>query len=428
MPSNISADIYWYSLKNPKPSEGFFGELKTDVVVVGGGVAGLSCAQKLHEAGRTVVLLEKNFCGSGASGKSAGILTPDSEIELSELIKTYGEKKAKSIWNFSMSGIESICKNIEDHNISCDFQKQDSLYVANNASSFKYIKKEYEANMKLGYETMLYDKTKVKEVIGSESYAGAVRYSGSFSINAYMYCQGMKDVLNNSGVKIFEQTQVKHIKGNEISTVGGGHITANNIIVCTDGFLPNSGALKDEVYQIQTFLGITKPLTDETIKKIFPNDSLIVWDTDLIYNYFRLTGDKRLVIGGGDLMYTYTKKSKTHTKRFEKQFKNYMKNKFPSASLEIEYVWSGTLGVSKDLLPIAGTSKDNPSVFYVGAATGLSWASALGSYAAEHLLNNRNEFDKDFSPDRRFIIGGLLQSLLSTPATYALSHGIKKYL
>ena len=94
----------------------------------------------------------------------------------------------------------------------------------------------------------------------------------------------------------------------------------------------------------------------------------------------------------------------------------------------MEYVWSGTLGVSKDLLPIAGTSKDNPSVFYVGAATGLSWASALGSYAAEHLLSNRNEFDKDFSPDRRFIIGGLLQSLLSTPATYALSHGIKKYL
>src|SRR3989344_1637745 len=112
MSSNIPAEIYWYSLKNPKPSEGFFGELKTDVVVIGGGIAGLSCAQKLEKAGRTVVLIEKNFCGSGASGKSAGILTPDSEIELSALIKTYGDKKAKSIWDFSMSGIKNICKNI----------------------------------------------------------------------------------------------------------------------------------------------------------------------------------------------------------------------------------------------------------------------------------------------------------------------------
>jgi len=67
-------------------------------------------------------------------------------------------------------------------------------------------------------------------------------------------------------------------------------------------------------------------------------------------------------------------------------------------------------------------------VFYVGAATGLPWAAALGRYTAERLLNGRREFDEDFSPRRHFVIGSRMQSLLRTPATYALSHGIAKYL
>ena len=86
------------------------------------------------------------------------------------------------------------------------------------------------------------------------------------------------------------------------------------------------------------------------------------------------------------------------------------------------------IGVSKDLLPIIGPDKDNEHVFYVGAATGLPWACALGRYAAERLINGRNEFDEDFSSKRHFVIGPRMQSMLRTPATYALSHGIAKYL
>ena len=107
---------------------------------------------------------------------------------------------------------------------------------------------------------------------------------------------------------------------------------------------------------------------------------------------------------------------------------NYIKKKFPMIDVEMEYLWPGMLGVSKDLLPIVGPDENSESIFYVGAATGLPWASALGQYAADRVLNGRNEFDEDFSPHRKFVIGHRLQSLIHTPATYALSHGIAKYL
>ena len=427
MLKNISASVYWYNLKDPKPSESFSGELMADIIVIGGGMAGLSCAQKLHEAGRRVVIIEKDFCGSGASGKTSGFITPDSEIELSSLLDTYGPEKAKHIWEFVISGLDSIRKNIERHNISCDYQRQDSLFIANNDSSFKYIKKEYAARTQLGYASTLFDKDKIKEIIGGNSYAGGIRYPDTFGMNSFLHCQAMKDILRASGVPIYEQTSAERIVGHDVFT-SRGRITANHIIVCADRFIPDLGALQKEIYHVQTFLGITKPLLSEQVRKIFLNDALMVWDTDLVYNYFRLTGDNRLLVGGGDLLYTYAHNVTKNTARFGRRLKNYIRKKFPSINIEMEFLWPGMLGVSKDLLPIIGPDENNDCVFYVGAATGLPWAAALGSYAADHLLHGRNEFDEDFSPKRRFVIGPRMQSLLRTPVTYALSHGIAKYL
>ncbi len=427
MSHNIPSRVYWYSLKDPHPSEGLTGKIKTNIAVIGGGMAGLSCAQKLYEAGHQVVVIEKDFCGSGASGKTSGFITPDSEIELSSLLNTYGPEKAKRIWEFVLSGVESIRKNIEHYNISCDYQKQDSLFIANNASSFKHVKKEHGARRQLGYASTLFDTTKIKEIIGGNEYAGAVRYPDTFGMNSYLYCQTMKDILRTSGVPIYEQTPVERIVGQEIFTPHG-RITADHIIVCTDRFIPDLGVLNKEIYHVQTFLGITKPLLPEQVLRIFPNDALMVWDTDLVYNYFRKTSDNRLLIGGGDLVYTYAHNVTKNTARFGRRLKNYIQKKFPSITIEMEFLWPGMLGVSKDLLPIIGPDDHNDRVFYVGAATGLPWAAALGQYAAGRLLHGINEFDEDFSSKRRFVIGPRMQSLLSTPATYALSHGIAKYL
>ncbi len=394
--------------------------------MIGGGIAGLSCAQKLNSAGIQTVLIEQDFCGTGASGKSSGFVTPDSEIELSSLLENYGPEKAKRIWSFVISGLENIRNNIVENKFDCDYQVQDSLFIANSAFGFKHIQKEHEARKKLGYSSQLYEAKSTQKIIGSQGYKGAVRYPETFGINSYQYCQELKHLLQKSGVQIHEQTRAERIEGHQVFT-SNGHIAADHIILCGDRFIPDLGILKKEIYHVQTFLGLTKPLSHEQARSIFPTDPMMVWDSDLIYNYFRITGDRRLLVGGGDLFYTYAHELSHNSKRIEKRLKQYMRQKFPSLDLEFEEIRPGMLGVSKDLLPIMGPDANNKNMWIVGAATGLPWAAALGVYAAEKILANRNDFDTDFSWKRDFSIGPRLQSLLGTPATYALSHGIAKY-
>lgn len=426
MSSHLPLNVYWYTRKSPDPGEPLSGDVKTRVAIIGGGMAGLSCAQKLRDAGVPVAVIEKDFCGAGASGRTSGFITPDSEIELSSLVRAYGPEKAKRIWEFVLSGADAIRQNIHHYDIACDYQVQDSLFAANSAAGLRHVREEHDARMQLGYVSTLYERGAMGSAIGSRTYVGAVRYPGTFGINSYLYCQTMRDVLRSSGVAIYEQTPVQSIRGKDVYTANG-RITADHIMIYADRFLPDLGFLKKEVYHVQTFLGITRPLAPRQMQEMFPSGALMVWDTDLVYNYFRVTGDGRLLIGGGDLLYTYARRITENTARFGRRLQQYMRRKFPSVHADLEYLWPGMLGVSKDLLPVMGQDRYNNLVWYAGAATGLPWAAALGRYGADRLLDGRDEFDRDFSPERRFVIGPRIQSLLTTPPTYAISHGIAKY-
>ncbi len=419
--------VFWYLNKSPiQQYSSVTGVLKTDVVVVGGGMAGLSAAQAFRERGLSVALVEKYFCGAGASGKSSGFITPDSEIELSVFIKRFGENAAHKLWEFALAGSAQIRENIQKFALSCDYLSQDTLVVANRARAFKNLQHQAGLRAKLGYQTTLYTKEQLSALVNTTHYAGGAVYPDSFSINSFDYCQGMKKVLQNMGVEIFEETPVTKITKDGIETVNGP-IEANYIIVCTDRFIPDFGKLVAEIYHAQTFLMLSAPLTLDQLLSLFPQKKdYMVWDTNLIYSYFRLTADNRLLVGGADLLATYAS-SEWHNSSIYKKHTNYIKKRFPDLDILFEYYWPGMIGISKDLMPLAGPDLDSNNIYYVGACSGLPWAAALGRYSAEKLLDKRSDFDHFFSPQRKFFIGSKLQKLLGKPISFALSNIVSIY-
>jgi gamma-glutamylputrescine oxidase len=414
--------VFWYLQKNGKLP--LLESLQTDVVVIGGGMAGLSAAQAFWERGKQVVLLEQYYCGSGASGKSSGFITPNAELSLTNFIAKYGVTAAKQIWDNINSGVAFIKNNIEKYDIACDYIPQDTLFMANTTKSMKFLHEEYKNLEKCGYESFFLEKKDVHKFLPTGAYYGGVGYRGSFGIDPYLYCQGMKTALQSLGVHLYEETPVVAIDDHTVYTAHAS-VQAKHIIVCADRFIPQLGKLTDAIYQIQTFLLLSPVLTEEQIRCIFPELQYMVWDSDLIYTYYRLTGHSRLLLGGANIFQSYTLQ---HLHRYQlliNQLTNYLHQRF-GLQLHFEHMWSGLIGISKDIAPIAGVDKDNPSIYYVGACAGLPIAAALGMYSAESVLEKRHDLDAYFSPYRPFPIGSLLGKMLGKKVTFALSNLITK--
>jgi len=423
----MDLSVYWYGGQTPRV-EPLRGDVKSEVVVVGGGMAGLTCAQSLVARGVEVTVVEQAFCGAGASGKSSGFITPDSELELSDLVSNYGERRGQALWEFARAGLERIRRTIEDLAVDCDYQVQDSLFVARTARAFrKVIEAEHRTHAALGYRSTLYDRSSLGAIIGSRAYHGGIRYAGTFGINSYAYCRKLRDELERRGVRIYEGTPVMRLSGRGIETPSGS-VTAATIAVLTDRALPALGLAAPAVYHVQTFLAISRPLRAGEIRVIFPGDHLMVWDTDLVYQYFRITGEGRLLLGGAQLGSMYARHESRSNPRVARRLYAYLGEHFPALTIELAHFWPGLIGVSKDFAPVVGRHEAYPTVFFAGAGAGLPWAAALGEYVAQKITEGRGELDEVLSPGRSFPIGPRLQRLIGKPVAFALSHGAAKYM
>lgn len=416
--------VFWY-LKKTAPQQ-LRKNIKTDVVVVGGGMAGLSAAQSFAEKGRSVVLLEKNYCGAGASGKSSGFITPDSEYNLTHFTHLFGPDNAKKLWKFVLSGVQLIENNIKTNNLQCDYQAQDTLVVANSNSDVAKIKTDHETRLHLGYDSVFYNKEELKNILGSGNYAGGMRYTNTFGIHAYLYCQAMKEVLEKRSVQIFEETPVIQINAQSVQTPTAT-IQADHIIVCADRFAPDLDTLKPDIYHAQTFLMMSAPLDEKDVKKIFPEQNLMVWDTDLIYQYYRITPDNRFMLGGSNLLSIFWGKEQHNNQCMFKKLQKYAQQKFPDISITFEYFWPGLIGVSKDIMPIADYDPTSKNIYYISGAAGLPWAAALGRYAAEKIIDGKTDFDTYFSRTRKFPVGNAVQSVVGKRIAFAVSNLISLY-
>jgi gamma-glutamylputrescine oxidase len=421
----MGESVYWYKEKTP-PGEPLRGTTTSDVVVVGGGMAGLTCAQALAASGVDVTVIERDFCGAGASGRSSGFITPDSELSLSDLVDRLGDTRGQSLWEFAKSGLERIRATIAAHAIDCDYQVQDSLFVARSARAYrKVVEREHQVHTSLGYHTALYDRASIQAVVRSPGYFGGVRYGGTFGINSYRYCRALRNALERQGVRIFEGTQAIRFSHDGVETPHGA-VAATTIAVFTDSNLPALGVAAQAVHGVQATLSISQPLGEDEIKGIFPENNLMVWDTDLIYQYLRITGEKRLLLGAGDVCSLYLQNAADSRRRIVRKQRRYLARHFPSLKLAFEQTWSGIIGVSKDFAPVVGRHDALRSVYFAGAAAGLPWAAALGEYVADKITDGRDELDELFSPERSFVVGPRLQRAVGKAAGFALSHAIEK--
>lgn len=416
--TQLQHKIFWELETTPYPE--CVDDRHVDVAIVGGGITGLSTAQAFAKRGKKVVLLEKDLCGSGATGKSGGFITPNAELSLSDFADHTDLQSAQTIWSFINRGVDTIRSNIDEHNFECHVKDHPGLFVANCKRTLNNLKQEHDNLIKLGYESDFYDNNSIKSVIHSDAYVGGMTYNNAFGLDPYRYCLQMKQHLTKQGVDIFEQTPVQTINDHTIIT-HKAKITADYIVVCVDKHAPELGILEDNIFHVQNHVLVSEPLTNDQINHIFAHKPYMVWDTQLIYNYYRLIQDNRLLIGGGDIFSAYRQAQHNYTYGRNKLI-NYLRNVFPDIAFNFTYQWPGLIGVSKDIGPIAEPDIKYPHIYYIAGTAGLPIGTTLGAYSAEKLLDGRNDMDIYFKADRKYFINKTMQKILGKRLSFAISN------
>jgi gamma-glutamylputrescine oxidase len=377
-------------------------------------------------AGKRVILLEKNICGGSSSGRSSGFITPDSELELNQLIRRYGKERARTVWGMATTGVSLIADTIKRYKISCDMQEQDSLFLGLGKDGIAAVKEEADARKKLGYSYTVYSERTLKNVNMGKGYTAGISYTGSFGIISLLYAQELKKVLIEKGVQVFEGTEMLSLQGTRAHT-HLGTVNAKDVILCIDKMTPDLHERARDVFHAQTFLAISEPLSASDVRALFPKKPFMCWDSKLVYTYYRLTGDNRLLVGGGSPLTTYYP-TYLNSSFIIKGVINDLKKQFPKLD-HVQFIqyWPGLIDITKDLMPIVDSDARKRVQVVIGCP-GLPWAAFCGDYAARRITDPKCP---DYSPflgaKREFFISSGLQSFLGKTVSFALNNVYSKY-
>ncbi len=406
--------------------------IKCDVLIVGGGFSGMSAAAEFLGKGLSVVLIEKNIVGGSSSGRSAGFLTPDSELELHQLVRRFGTDAAREIWEMPCRGIDRIVQAIKKHDVECGLLEQDSLFLGLGKGGNEAVESELECRQSVGFtDQQTYDERELKGILGAENYTAGIRYTGTYGVNPLLCLQGLKDVCIDNGMQVFESTAMERLDDHTVYTHGGS-VTADRIIIAVDKLNRSISPLAGEIFHAQTFMSVTEPLSDKELNHLFPDgNQMQCWDSKLVYTYFRLTGDNRLLVGGGSALTTFLPGAYNGRKVIKKVIKDF-KSHFPGLrDLSFIQFWPGLIDTTRDLLPLIVKPPNQPHLQFILGIVGLPWATFAGSFAAKNALGEAAEDYKRYYPyfsnRRHFALPSGLASLIGKPALFSLTNSWAKF-
>lgn len=410
---------YWLSPRDCElPS--LRGRTTADVAVIGGGIVGLTVAQLLSERDLDIVVVEQETCGSGATARSSGFVTADTELEIGEFTRRFGSADAMLIWNAAAGACEHVRATIKRHDLDCDFMEADCVYAATSRRGRRAVLREHDQRGRLRLESLWYSANALPAILGSDRFEGALRYGGSFAITPHRYALRLRDRLCTAGVRVYERSPVLSTNDRRVSTTDGS-VSCSAVVFCADRFLAAIGGVKGSVYRTQTFNVVTAPLPSAQLAALFPDGPLLVWDTDFPNHYFRPTIDHRLLLGGGLLRKTYAAFS--DPRQVIEPFGAYIRERLPVIrGATFTHAWSGLIGVTKDLLPLAGGDPARPAHFYAGCGPGIAWNVLAARTVVETLLDGAGELGRFFDPFRAFTDLDVVQPILGKKMTFILSH------
>jgi glycine/D-amino acid oxidase-like deaminating enzyme len=406
-------DSSWFrALKGPLRFNKLTENLSTDVVVVGGGIAGLTTAYLLSKAGKRVVLLDDGYIASGETGRTTAHITHALDDRYYNLEKRHGRERTRLAAESHTAAINLIETIVNTEGINCDFERLDGYLFLDPTDDRQSLDKEIVAIRNAGiHDAKLIEKMGVLH----RDIGPCICFPNQAQFQPLLYLAGLAKVLASKfKVNIFTETHAQEIKSEEgkgmVRTSDGFKITASYIVLATNAPI---------VDKISKIYDKQQPYRTYAIAANIPRNSIpkgLYWDTGnqkskervKPYHYVRTQKCQDddnydlLIVGGEDHKTGSIKDEKQFEKRFER-LDNWTRNRFPVEG-PLVYSWSGQVMEPADGLAFIGINPGPDKNVFIAtgdSGNGITHGTIAGMILSDQILGKKNPWTGLYEPSRK---------------------------
>lgn len=418
---------YEASVQRPATLPALQENLQVDVVVVGAGFAGLSAALDLAQQGLSVVVLEADRVGSGASGRNGGQAIVGFASGQSPFQEQLGAVDAQCAWELSVQAVDLLQERMQEHHIDCDWVPG-YVYAADSPRKAKALRLEALGLEHQGLSVDWAQGDDVRRHIASPRYCAAFREERSGHLHPLKYAMGLARAAQDAGVRLFEGSPVTALdRGDEVCAhTAHGQVRARFAVLAGNCLLPVHGPavapeIAPRIMPVGTYMVATPPLEAAQCRRLIPSNAAVC-DNNFVLDYFRFSADHRLLFGG---QVSYTTMTPAGLSGL---MQRRMARVFPELKqVPAEFTWGGFVDISMNRAPDFGRLGYNIYYLQGFSGHGVALTGMAGRLVSQAITLQGGHFDVLARLQHRSFPGG---PLLRTPtlALGMLWHRLRDYL
>jgi gamma-glutamylputrescine oxidase len=340
----------WYAAtaQLPERRPELTGTISCDVCVIGGGLAGLTISRELARRGRSVVLLEANRIGWGASGRNGGFVSAGFAEGIINIIERVGLDEAKALYKLSVEGLDYVRTTIAERDPT--IRMGEGWLVARRYPDADGPRRLADLlNREFGQTAKVLEPAETRRLLRSERYFHSRFDPSAFHIDPLRYCLALAAAAEDAGARVFEASRVREVSGGRSPfqlVTGEGRIAAENVVYCMSAHDRHlAGIAGRAVLPVATYVGVTEALGERAALAIATEAA--VSDTRRSGDYYRRVTDGRILWGGR----ITTRVSEP--RQLAAEMKQDMLSVFPQlGNLRMEFAWSGIMSYAIHKMPI----------------------------------------------------------------------------
>jgi len=381
----------WRSGLNVPTFPTYNDDQEFDVVIVGGGITGITAAYFLTQAGMKVALIDANKILNGATGHTTAKVTAQHDLIYHEMIEHFGLEKTKIYYGSTKHAMSFIKKYCTDNQLDCNYEVQDATIYTNSDAYITKLKQELRAYELLGIDSS-----------HSESIRLPLQTKFSISMKEQAQFHPLKYLINllkesiENGLSVYEETVAIDVETGKILTVitqSGRRIKCKHVVSASHfPFYDGNQMFFSKMYADRSYVLAAK------IKTQFPGGMYLSAEDPKRSLRTIKFNDEELVLIGGE---SHKTGQETRTMSFYENLQQFGEETFGIE--EVKFRWSTQDLITLDKMPYIGRLSKKNSNIYV--ATGFrKWGMTNGTVSAKlisNLILEKEAIDAElFSPSR----------------------------